>query len=281
MTQVMPMVAQRSRCGILGSMDGESGVDRALSPREAARAPVGIVLAGGRATRLGAVATREGGKAALTLGGRTLLAAVVAALEPHVGRIVVVAAHHGMGVRATAGSDAVAVGSRPDVETIHDTVADGGPLSALADALRHVAGLRDAGDADEAARATGLHAIEAVVVSCDVPLVRPEVVGLLLERLRLSGARWVVPEVHGHPQVLVSAVRGDLLPAIERHLATGRRDLKGLLGTVAHADPTAVVRLDPAAVALVDPEFDSFRDIDTPDDLAALRARLGSRSSQD
>jgi len=42
-----------------------------------------------------------------------------------------------------------------------------------------------------------------------------------------------------------------------------------------------VVRLDPAAVALVDPEFDSFRDIDTPDDLAALRARLGSRSSQD
>jgi len=81
--------------------------------------------------------------------------------------------------------------------------------------------------------------------------------------------------------VLVSAVRGDLLPAIERHLATGRRDLKGLLGTVAHADPTAVLRLDPAAVARVDPDLDSFRDIDTPDDLAALRARLGSRSSRD
>jgi molybdopterin-guanine dinucleotide biosynthesis protein A len=261
-------------------MEGGPGVDRALSPREAARAPVGIVLAGGRATRLGAVATREGGKAALTLDGRTLLAAVVAALEPHVGRIVVVAAHRGMAVRPPAGFDAVAVGSRPDVETIHDTVADGGPLSALADALRHVAGARDAGGADEAARATWLRAIEAIVVSCDVPLVRPEVVGLLLERLRLSGARWVVPEVHGHPQVLVSAVRGDLLPAIERHLATGRRDLKGLLGTVAHADPTAVLRLDPAAVALVDPDLDSFRDIDTPDDLAALRARIGSRSSE-
>lgn len=254
-------------------MEDGPGVDRALSPCGAARAPVGIVLAGGRSTRLRAVATLEGGKAALMLGGRTLLAAVVAALEPHVGRIVVVAAHRGMGVCPP-------VGSRPGIETIHDTVADGGPLSALADALRHVAGAPDAGGADEAARATRLRAIEAVVVSCDAPLVRPEVVGLLLERLRLSGARWVVPEVHGHPQVLMSAVRGDLMPAIERHLATGRRDLKGLLGTVAHADPTAVLRLGPAAVALVDPELDSFRDIDTPDDLAAIRTRISSRSSE-
>lgn len=277
MTRGTPVVARRSRCGILGRMEEGPGVDRARSLREAARAPVGIVLAGGRSTRLGAVASRRGGKAAVTLGGRTLLAAVVAALEPHVGRIVVVEAHRGGVVRPPAAPDAVAVGSLPRVETIHDTVPDGGPLSALADALRHVAGAADAEGADEAARATRLSAVEAVVVSCDVPLVRPEVVELLLGRLRLSGARWVVPEVHGHPQVLVSAVRGDLLPAIERHLAAGRRDLRGLLGTVAHADPAAVLRLDPAAVALVDPELDSFRDIDTPEDLAALRARIGFR----
>lgn len=277
MTRGTPVVARRSRCGILGRMEEEPGVDRARSLREAARAPVGIVLAGGRSTRLGAVASRRGGKAAVTLGGRTLLAAVVAALEPHVGRIVVVAAHRGAGVRPPAAPDAVAARSLPRVETIHDTVPDGGPLSALADALRHVAGAADAEGAAEAARATRLTAVEAVVVSCDVPLVRPEVVELLLGRLRLSGARWVVPEVHGHPQVLVSAVRGDLLPAIERHLAAGRRDLRGLLGTVAHADPAAVLRLDPAAVALVDPELDSFRDIDTPEDLAELRARIGFR----
>lgn len=243
-------------------------------PRHHGREAVGIVLAGGRATRLQALAAAAGGKAAVTLGGRTFLGAVLAALEPHVGRIVVVAAH------ADAAVAALSPVSRRTVETIHDTVPDGGPLAALADALRHMTAVRTApaaaprGEAGADLAPAVLATLDAVVVSCDVPLLRPAVVGLLLERLRATAARWVVPEVLGHPQVLVSALRADLLPVIEAHLAAGRRDVRGLLDLVAAADPRALCRLDATALSAVDPGLESFRDIDTPEDLAAIERRV-------
>lgn len=251
-------------------------------PRHLARRSVGIVLAGGRATRLGGLAAATGGKAAVTLGGRTFLEAVLAALESHVERIVVVAPH------ATAAAATRAPTSVPRrIEMIHDTVPDGGPLAALADALRHVtaariapAGIRpDGAEAGPAVPGTALP--DAVVVSCDVPLLRPAVVGLLLERLRATAARWVVPEVLGHPQVLVSALRADLLPVIEAHLAAGRRDVRGLLDLVAAADPRALCRLDAAALSAVDPGLESFRDVDTPEDLAAIERRLAGGHDDD
>lgn len=239
-------------------------------PRHVAREAVGIVLAGGRARRLGALADVAGGKAALTLGGRTFLEAVLTALGPHVERIVVVAPH------AAAAAPTTALTPTPRrVETIHDTVPDGGPLAALADALRHVTAARvvQAGAGAGSAPA-GASMFDAVVVSCDVPLLKPTVVGLLLERLRATAARWVVPEVLGHPQVLVSALCADLLPLIEAHLAAGRRDVRGLLDLVAAADPRALCRLDAAALGAVDPGLESFRDVDTSEDLAAIERRL-------
>jgi len=126
-----------------------------------------------------------------------------------------------------------------------------------------------------------LHAAgrEVPIVAAAFAGVRPAVVALLLERLRSSGARWVVPQVRGHPQVLLSALRGNLRGAIERHLAAGRRDLRGLVETLAAADPAAVCRLDAAAFAAVDPELESFRDIDTPEDLAALTAPRASAAA--
>jgi molybdopterin-guanine dinucleotide biosynthesis protein A len=244
-------------------------------PRHHAGETVGIVLAGGRATRLGALAAGSGGKASLALGGRTFLEAVLAALEPHVARIVVVAA------RAAAAAATLAPVSVPRrVETIHDTVPDGGPLAALADALRHVTAGRIA-PASARGGAGSAAAVAAVVVSCDVPLLQPAVVGLLLERLRSTAARWVVPHVLGHPQVLVSALDADLLPAIEAHLAAGRRDVRGLLDGLAAADPAAVCRLDAAALAVVDPGLESFRDVDTPEDLAAIERRLAGGGDDD
>lgn len=243
-------------------------------PRHLARGSVGIVLAGGRATRLGPLAAATGGKAAVTLGGRTFLEAVLAALEPHVERIVVVAPHAGAAAATRAPTSALR-----RVEMIHDTVPDGGPLAALADALRHVTAARIAPagiqpDGAGAGAEAGPALLDAVVVSCDVPLLKPAVVGLLLERLRATAARWVVPEVLGHPQVLVSALRAEMLPAIEAHLAAGRRDVRGLLDRVAATDPRALCRLDAAALGAVDPGLESFRDIDTPEDLAAIERRL-------
>jgi hypothetical protein len=64
-----------------------------------------------------------------------------------------------------------------------------------------------------------------------------------------------------------------LLGPIERHLATGRRDLRGLLADLRQADPDAVAVVTEAEVAAIDPECLSFMDVDTPADLAAVHGR--------
>jgi len=108
------------------------------------------------------------------------------------------------------------------------------------------------------------------VVSCDVPLVSPRILTLLRDGLMTGPGTplWVVPEVGGHLQVLVSAVRPEVLAAIEAHLAAGRRDPRSLVERLATAGAARIV---PERTLLpVDPGLESFRDLDTPRDLEDL-----------
>ena len=216
--------------------------------RDRMNGAVGIVLAGGRSRRLGDAAP-PGGKAALVLDGGTFLERVVAAVAGAVDRVLVVAAP-GQPLPPLP----------PAVEIVRDTLPDGGPLAALRDGL--------------AAAARGTPAPRAAfVVACDVPHLKPEVVRLLLARGRAAGAGWVVRGWDGHPQVLLSVVALDLVPAIEAHLAAGRRDPRGLLVALEAAAPARIVRVTAAELAAVDGRGDSVRDVDTPDDLERLRRR--------
>jgi molybdopterin-guanine dinucleotide biosynthesis protein A len=211
-------------------------------------AAFGVVLAGGRSRRLGREALPHG-KPWLVVGGRTLLDHVVTSLQRRVARVI------------------VAVGSAPPgplavgCQAVPDSTAGAGPLAALADALRHGTTLED-------------HPTMAVVVSCDVPLLRPEVVDLLLDHLHRGSARWVVPRVGGHLQVLVSALRLPLLVDIESHLALGRHDPRGLLARLEAVDPGAVTILEQEVVEAADPGLRSFLDVDTPADLETVRKLL-------
>lgn len=200
---------------------------------------VAIILAGGAGTRLGGLP-----KPLLELAGETFLTRVIRAVAPAVGEIVVVAA---------AGQDLGApLQPAVPVRVIRDSAAAAGPLAALADGLRAVADSRPA---------------QAFVASCDVPRLSTAVVRLVLDSLAASpAADWAVPEVGGHPQVLVSALAPRMLGAIDSHLAAGRRDLRGLLARV------AVRTIDEASLRRVDPGLESFRDVDTPNDLAEIRA---------
>ena len=208
-----------------------------------------IVLAGGAARRLGAGLVGAEGKAGLRLTGRTFLEAVTTAVSTRVGRVIVVAAPE-------QPLPPVAV----PIEVVRDSTPGAGPLAGIRDGLAH-------------ALATGQPPRAVVVASCDVPLLAPAVVRLLLDRLAASSARWVVPVVSGHPQVLVSAIAPELLGAIERHLAAGRRDIRGLLDELRRADPAAVAVLTEAEVAVADPDCLSFIDVDTPADLEAVHHR--------
>jgi len=214
---------------------------------------VGIVLAGGGSTRLGhAARATGGGKALLMFRGHTFLEHVLLALVTEVHKLIVVAA---------PGQSLPPLGA---AELVCDATPGAGPLAGLRDGLLA---------ASAAADNHGLPAPDfAVVASCDLPLLRREVVGYLLDCARESGAVWTVPLVRGHRQVLVSVLRFDMLPRIETWLATGRRDLRGLLGHVTEKTPLAVRIVSESELTAIDPRLVSFEDIDTPAELERLQS---------
>jgi len=110
---------------------------------------LGAVLAGGASRRMGT------DKAALAVGGRSLLERAVAALRPHCAEVVVVSA------RADTPTGAW--------RTVADERPGQGPLAGLETALAEA----------------GRHGCEAaVVLAVDLPLVEAEAVGELLEFLK-------------------------------------------------------------------------------------------------
>ena len=224
-------------------------------------ATVGIVLAGGGSTRLASVAATGGGKALLTFQGKTFLEHVVTVVAAEVGPTIVVAA---------AGQRLPALDG---VRVVHDRTPGAGPLAGIRDGLRAVLAVDAAGHAGHAGHAAAEPPRLAFVASCDVPLLRREVVRLLVAAAAESDALWTVPVVHGHRQVLVSVMRVELLSRIEAWLSTGRRDLRGLYKEMAQTDPQSVGEVTEEACKAVDPTLESFVDIDTPDDLERLQSR--------
>jgi molybdopterin-guanine dinucleotide biosynthesis protein A len=84
-----------------------------------------------------------------------------------------------------------------------------------------------------------------------------------------------VPLVGGHPQPLVSALPLARLVQVEEHLAGERHDLRSLLAALAAAATDAVEFLPGKDLARVDPDLESFRDVDTAEELARLSDEAG------
>jgi len=212
-----------------GPMNDERGSSR---PRVA-----GIVLAGGRASRFG----RD--KLAERLDGRTLVDRAIASLEPVVD-LVVVAGPHDATRRIPAHHGVPGGSRRPRLRTA-DPVPDGGPVVGLATALEVAADNR---------------ASAAVVVGGDMPWLRPVVLERLL--VELEAAEAVVAVETGSWRPLPLALRvAPALDAAREHLASGGRDLFGLLRRL------RVRTLEEAVWRPIDPGGATFRDIDRPMDL--------------
>lgn len=156
----------------------------------------GIVLIGGRSTRMGAP------KCALDFGGEPLLARVARAVAVVAGPLVVVAA---------PGQEL------PTIPTPHEVVRDGeegrGPLEGLVAGLEALGGRADA----------------VFVASCDMPFLTAAVVTDVLSKLGATDL-CIVPRTDGHRHPLAAAYRvRPAIAAARELLAANELSLRGLL----------------------------------------------------
>src|ERR671922_1927575 len=200
----------------------------------------GIVLAGGRSTRMGTP------KATLEWHGSTLLRRVTGIVGRSVDGPVVV-------VRAPG----QALPPLPDsVEVVEDAREGRGPLQGLAAGLGAV---RD-------------RAPVAYVSSTDVPLLHPRFVRRVVSALD-DDVDVVLPHVGGFPHPLAAAYRTELADAVDRLIAEDRMRPAFLFEAcrVRRLDE-ATLLADPALAAL-DPGLDSVLNLNEPVDYEAARSR--------
>ena len=200
----------------------------------------GIVLAGGRSSRMGRP------KAALEWHGSTLLRRVVGLVGRGVDGPVVVVRAPGQALPALP----------DDVEVVEDAREGRGPLQGLAAGL---AAVRDAAPA-------------AYVSSTDVPLLHPRFVRRVLAALD-DDVDVVLPHAAGFPHPLAAAYRTTLVDAVARLISEDRMRPAFLFEAcrVRRLDESDLLE-DPALAAL-DPGLDSVLNLNAPADYQAARAR--------
>jgi molybdenum cofactor guanylyltransferase len=202
----------------------------------------GVVLAGGRSTRMGRP------KATLDWHGSTLARRAVGIVGRVVDGPVIV-------VRA-AGQELPALPA--GVEVADDAREARGPLQAIA------AGLAAVGDRADAAFVCGV----------DAPLLHPALIAAVIGALAADEQLDVVlPVAHGFPHPLAAAYRTIVAAHVDALLA------QDVLGTRPLLQRCRVRRLDEAAlladpaVAQHDPRLDSLLNLNEPAEYAATRAR--------
>jgi molybdenum cofactor guanylyltransferase len=200
----------------------------------------GVVLAGGRSSRMGAP------KAALEWHGSTLLRRTVGIISRVTGGPVVVVRASGQALPALP----------PDTEVVDDPQEGLGPIQGLAAGLAAIAGRAEV----------------AFVSSTDLPFLHPAFVRRVL-RATADGADVGLPLARGYPQPLAAAYRVTLAPVAARLVAQQRLRPAFLFEecTVVRLDEVAL-RGDPVLAAL-DPDLESVVNVNEPAEYKQARAR--------
>jgi molybdenum cofactor guanylyltransferase len=200
----------------------------------------GIVLAGGRSSRMGTP------KAALEWHGSTLLRRTAGILARVADGPVVVVRAPGQSLPRLPAA----------IEVVDDPREGLGPVQGLAAGLAAVASQAEL----------------AFVCSTDLPFLHPAFARRVLRAVS-DGADVGLPVARGYPQPLAAAYRTALAPVAERLVREQRLRPAFLFeeATVARLDEAAL-RADPILAAL-DPDLDSVLNVNEPADYEAARAR--------
>jgi molybdenum cofactor guanylyltransferase len=181
-----------------------------------------IILAGGKSERMGQ------DKALLTFEGMTLLEHCVANVLSLVEEVVVVA--------DTPGKYTLSCG-----RVIADSFPDCGPVGGI------VTGLTVLG--------RGAH----IVLACDMPMVQPSVLQLLLKSMNVEWDAFV-PEVGGQLEPLCAIYRHSAAPKLLRYLETGERSARKAMKSL------DVKRIGEGVLRRADPSLVSFTNVNTPEE---------------
>jgi molybdopterin-guanine dinucleotide biosynthesis protein A len=204
-------------------------------------AVAGVVLAGGRSTRMGRP------KASLEWHGSTLLHRVTGIVSRAVDGPVVV-------VRAP---DQELPALPPGVRVVEDAAEGRGPLQGLAAGLAGVLA----------------EAEVAYVSSTDVPLLHPAFVGAVLAAATREDVDVALPVVHGYRHPLAAAYRTSLLPVVEELIEQDRMRPAFLFERSRVRELSEEDLLRDRELAEADPELLSVLNVNEPDDYERARAR--------
>ncbi len=115
---------------------------------------------------------------------------------------------------------------------------------------------------------SGLAAVEsprAFFTACDMPFIAPGLIDLLVSEAR-PGIQAVVPEGPDGLEPLLAVYSRECLETMERLIDQGSLKITSLLAEV----PTTIV--PPVRVADVDPDYRSFVNLNSPDDIERVEA---------
>ena len=147
--------------------------------------------------------------------------------------------------------DVIIVGRRDQAAaTVHDATDDLGPLSGIATGL--------------AASKTDLN----LVVACDMPLIRADVLRRLIAAIDDSDA--CVAMVEGHASALCGVYRSRIAGEAQSLLDSGERRVMRLL------DRVKTKRVDAAVFRDIDPNLETFTSVDTPEQYRKAVTRFPS-----
>jgi molybdenum cofactor guanylyltransferase len=217
----------------------------------------GVVLAGGRSSRMGAP------KSALEWHGSTLLRRTVGIVSRATGGPVVV-------VRASG----QALPSLPRDTVVVDDPREGkGPVQGIAAGLAALADLDALPGGLGAPGGLGGRPETAFVSSTDMPFLHPAFIRCVLCALTADGADVALPVARGYPQPLAAAYRVSLAATAERLVEEDRLRPAFLFSECVTARlDDAALKTDPL-IGAFDPDLDSVVNINTPDDYLQARAR--------
>ena len=173
-------------------------------------------------------------KAGLRFGDETMLDRVARLVETIAERVIVVARHDQH--------------VPPGVTVVHDRVDGLGPLAGIA------AGL--------AASNSDLN----IIVACDMPLIKPQVLQRLVALIEDHDACVAVHD--GHASALCGAYRSRVANEAQALLDSGERRVMRLL------DRIQTKRVDAAKLRDIDPRLETFISVDTPEKYAAAISLL-------